>query len=154
VSRTGLGRSRGAIRDAGESLVELLVSITIMGIAVTAILGAVGLAASSSSTHENLAKAQGFLRNWAEQLTYSTACPAVVNPYSAPAGYVPNAATVAYWNPTSRTFSSGAGACTSSTGMYRVTLSITATGGQGAGIPQTLDVTMRRPCDGPVAAPC
>lgn len=154
MSRAGVARSRGAIRDAGESLVELLVSITIMGIAVTAILGAVGLAATSSSTHENLAQAQRLLRNWAEQLTYSTACPAVVNPFSAPAGYVPNAATVEYWNPTSRTFSSGSGACTSGTGMYRVTLSITAAGGQGAGIPQTLDVTMRRPCDGPVTAPC
>ena len=152
MSRAGVARSRGVIRDAGESLVELLVSITIMGIAVTAIIGAVGLAASSSSTHENLAQAQRLLRNWAEQLTYSTACPAAVNSFSAPAGYVTNTASVAYWNPTSRTFSSGG--CTGTTGMYRVTLSITATGGQGAGIPQTLDVTMRRPCEGPVAAPC
>lgn len=154
MSRAGVTRSRTAVRDAGETLVELLVSITIMGIAVTAILGAVGLAASASSTHENLAQAQGLLRNWAERLTYSTACPAVINPFSTPTGYVTNTATVAYWNPTSRTFSSGSGACTSTTGMYRVTLSITATGGQGAGIPQTLDVTMRRPCEGPVVAPC
>jgi Tfp pilus assembly protein PilV len=142
---------RRALSDAGETLVELLVSIVIMGIAVTAILGAVGMASNSSSTHENLAKAQGLLRNWAESLTYSTTCPPAVNPFSAPSGFTTNSATVAYWNPTSRQFN---GACGSSTGMYRVTLSITATGGQGASIPQTLDVTMRRPCDGPVATPC
>ena len=145
---------RHPVRDAGESLVELLVSIAIMGIAVTAILGAIGMATTSSSTHENLAQAQRLLRNWAESLTYSTACPAVVNAFTTPTGYTPNTATVAYWNSTSRTFSSAAGACTSNTGMYRVTLSVTPTGGQGAGIPQTLDVTMRRPCDGPVATPC
>lgn len=147
-------RSRGPIRDAGESLVELLVSIAIMGVAVTGILGAVGMAASSSSTHENLAQAQRLLRNWAESLTYSAACPAAVNSFSAPAGFTVNPAAVAYWNTTSRTFSSSAGSCTAGTGMYRVSLSITPTGGQGAGIAQTLDVTMRRPCDGPVASPC
>jgi type II secretory pathway pseudopilin PulG len=144
-------RSRGPIRDAGESLVELLVSIAIMGIAVTAILGGVGMAASSSSTHENLAQAQRLLRNWAESLTYSPACPAVVNAFSAPSGYTVNSPSVAYWSTTARAFSASCGA---GGGMYRVTLSITPTGGQGAGIPQTLDVTMRRPCDGPVASPC
>jgi Tfp pilus assembly protein PilV len=150
VTRKGIARSREAVSDLGESLVELLVSIVIMGIAVTAILGAVGMAASSSSTHENLAKAQQLLRNWAENLTYSPNCPTVVNPFSAPAGYAVNTPTVTYWNATAQDFS---GACAANGGMYRVKLSITP-GGQGSAIPQTLDVTMRRPCSGPVATPC
>jgi Tfp pilus assembly protein PilV len=139
------------VQDAGESLVELLVSITIMGIAVTAVLGGIGMAASASSTHENLAKAQNLLRDWAETLTYSPSCPPAVNPFVAPTGYTKDSPTFQYWSDTNRDFS---GACSATTGLYRVKLSITPTGGQGAGIAQTLDVTMRRPCDQAGPAPC
>jgi hypothetical protein len=134
-----------------------------MGIAMTAILGGLGMSSSASATHENLAKAQNLLRDWAETLTFSASCPPVVNSFTVPAGYQKTPApTFEYWVDRTSTlpypknqFSSDIGACsTTSTGMYRVTLSITPTGGQGAGIAQTLAVTMRRPCDQTGATPC
>jgi type II secretory pathway pseudopilin PulG len=149
---SGRERRRRRRTDAGESLVELLVSIGIMGIAVTAILGGLGMSSSASATHENLAKAQNLLRDWAETLTYSASCPSpVINPFTVPTGYTKNSPTFQFWDDAARNFS---GSCTASTGMYRVTLSITPTGGQGAGIAQTLAVTMRRPCDQAGATPC
>ena len=144
----GKPRPCDAIRDAGESLVELLVSIVIMGIAVTAILGAIGVSASSSATHEGITEAQGELRNWAEKLSYNSTCS--VPAYAGDPSFTPGSTTTEYWlwNPTDPAgprFATAAngGSCGGSKGVYRVTLRLAPPAGQGASVTQSLAVVVR-----------
>lgn len=52
----------------GETLLELLVTITIMGAAFVAILTGVGVAIASSDSHRQEATAEGVLRSYAERI--------------------------------------------------------------------------------------
>jgi Tfp pilus assembly protein PilV len=147
------GRARPT--DAGESLVELLVSIAIFGIAVLAILGALTMSASSSSLHEGQAKGQNLLRNWAEKVSADayTVCatPAsITGPGPLPSGYTSSVSAVRYWNSSTLTFGT---ACTAAndSGLQRVTLRVEAPSSLGS-FTQSLDVVVRRPCS--AASPC
>ena len=55
--------------DRGETLIELLVTIVIMGLAFGAIIAGVGVAIASSDSHRQEATAEGVLRSYAERLT-------------------------------------------------------------------------------------
>lgn len=141
------GRARPT--DAGESLVELLVSIAIFGVAVLAILGALSMSASSSSLHEGQAKGQNLLRNWAEKVsgdTYVACRPAanVIAPDALPSGYTSSVPAVKYWNTTSLAFGTACTAATDS-GLQQVSLRINAPSSLGT-FAQTLDVIVRNPC--------
>ena len=152
--RTGRARPK----DAGESLVELLVSITIFGIAVVAILGALSMSASSSSLHEGQAKAQNLLRNWAEEVSAAPFQPCagpddIGLPSAVPAALAdlqPQVLDVAYWNKDTLDFF---GTCSgpSNSGVHRVTLSVDAPSSLG-NFTQSLDVVVRKPC--PTVNPC
>jgi hypothetical protein len=110
------------------------------------------MSATASATHQSLARAQNLLRDWAETLTWSSACPTVVTAFALPAGYTATPApTVAYWKAAAADFTAG---CASNDGLYRVHLTILPPATQGPALPQTLDVVVRQPCEGPVATPC
>ncbi|MGQ0843283.1 MAG: type IV pilus modification PilV family protein [Sporichthyaceae bacterium] len=133
--------------DRGESLVELLVSIAILGIAVVAILGAVGMSATASSLHQGQATVQNVLHNWAEQLSDAPYTPcatpaqarAAASP-TLPAGFTAEVTGVRFWNGSEFAAPSP---CVDS-GLQRITLSVVGSGSPAAG--GTLDVTVRRPC--------
>jgi type II secretory pathway pseudopilin PulG len=143
------GRERD--RDVGESLVELLVSMAIFGLAGTAILSAVGASSSASALHRNQATAQNLIRNWAEGVSNATytSC-AVPADFAATkpnltgaqyAGYAASVTGVRYWD--------GAGfaaSCAADTGLQQVKLVVTAPASLGPGFDQTLDVVVRKPC--------
>lgn len=136
------GRARPT--DAGESLVELLVSIAIFGVAVLAILGALTMSASSSSLHEGQAQAQNKLRNWAEQLSGATYVECATAAQIAAAAPVPTGGSVGgvqYWNTATKSFG---GSCSSS-GLQRATLNFSAPSSLGS-FTQSLDVVLRKPC--------
>jgi Tfp pilus assembly protein PilV len=136
------GRARPT--DAGESLVELLVSIAIFGVAVLAILGALTMSASSSSLHEGQAKAQNALRNWAEQISGATYVECASAAQIATAATVPSGGSVGavrYWSTSAKSFS---GTCSNS-GLQQVTLNYSAPSSLGA-FTQSLDVIIRKPC--------
>ena len=142
------GRAR--ISDAGESLVELLVSIAIFGVAVLAILGAITMSASSSSLHEGQVTAQNLLRNWAEQVTSApydecATTGQILAASPAPAGG--SVTAVRYWNTASKSF----GSTCSSSGLQRVTLHVDAPSSLGD-FAQSLDVVLRKPC--PTVSSC
>jgi type II secretory pathway pseudopilin PulG len=123
---TRLARAR---REAGETLVELLVTITIMGIAFGAILAGVGVAIASSDSHRQESTAEGVLRNYAERLTDQKDVPyvacagpssyAAVPPgFSAPIGWTVSITGVSYLQG-DNTFG---GACSPDRGAQQLTL--------------------------------
>lgn len=139
--------------DRGETLIELLVSITIMGITTAAIIGAVLTVAVSSNVHRNQVSVLDQLRTSAEIVNraesaafFDCAVPFQVAMTSGmPWSYEANTVfvqSVTYWDAASSSFTP---TC-NHLGLLRVTLEIDQ---PRQGIPaytQTLDVVVRRPC--------
>lgn len=134
-------------RDRGDTLVEILVSVAILGIAVVAILGAIAMTATASGLHRDTASVQNLLHNWAESVSDGpyTACASAATVQSAvpspalPTGFSAQVTAVRYWDG-----SAFAGSCGTDQGLQRITLSIAGPGSPGAA--GTLDVVRRRPC--------
>jgi type II secretory pathway pseudopilin PulG len=78
-------------RESGETLLELLVTITIMGAAFVAIIAGVGVAIASSDSHRQEATAEGVVRSYAERIQDSRDVPyvdcATTATYASPAGF-------------------------------------------------------------------
>lgn len=140
--RARFRRLRG---EAGESLLELLIAITILGTCVVAIGSGVVLSVKISAIHRSQSTAAAFLHNYAETLQSSYAKCSSGNPpnYAAalptPSGFNAPTATVAFWNTTSNTFS-GTSCPASDPGLQRVTLKLTSTDGF---VTESLVVTVR-----------
>lgn len=114
--RRGPSRSRG--NDRGESLIELLVTIVIVGITVPAILGAVLISVAASSQDRRQVEAQGLLASWSATIAREnntdaryTNCPALsyyatgpFAPAGVPAGFTPSVVSITYWNTAAGTF--------------------------------------------------
>jgi type II secretory pathway pseudopilin PulG len=124
--------------DAGESLLELVVTIAIVGVCVVAIGAGMALSIKMSSIHRAQSTADAFLHNYAETLQGQyTACTAGSVPNYA-AGLAPpstdglNAptATVTYWNATTLSWGTGT-SCpgTGDPGLQRVALSVASADG-------------------------
>lgn len=134
-------------RDAGETLVELLMTVVILGIATAGISGALLVSTKASALQQQQALAQNALRSWAEQLGAAGYTPcAAASSFGAPSPALPTGLTavvsaVQYWNGTVFT-----GTCGTDTGIQRVTLRITAANGLSAPLTATVAVVVRRPC--------
>jgi hypothetical protein len=134
-------------RDAGETLLELLVAVVILGTTVVAILGGILVIVESSTLHRRLAQSQHGLRSWAEQISAApyVDCAAAASfglPSPAlPSGFTPTVTAVRYWTGTSF-----ANSCGSDTGIQKVTLQIAVPSGLYPGFAQHLDVVVRKPC--------
>lgn len=133
--------------DAGETLVELLVAVVIVGIAVVGLLAGLLVTLDASTLHREQALSQNAARAWAEQVSASTytdcATPASFAPPSPalPSGYTATVTAVQYWTGTSF-----ASSCSGDTGIQRVTLRIAATNSPSPTVTQSLDVVVRKPC--------
>jgi hypothetical protein len=141
---------RTGSRDAGETLVELLITIMIMGISVAAVLGALVMAIGASKLHRNQAEAQDRLRNWAELVSGDTTygdCPGTTSAFPAapsmPTGMSATIAGVQYWDG-----SAFVGGCPVSgdTGVQKVTLRVSVASSIHPAFTQDLDVIVRKPC--------
>lgn len=144
---------RGGPRDAGESLVELLVSISILGVAGSAILGGIGVASSNSALHRTQAVTQNLIRNWAESVSAAPYAACASPPHfngtkpdltaAQYTGYSATVSSVQYWNGAAFVASCPA----TDLGLQRVTLQVGAPRSLGiGGFTQSLDVVVRRPC--------
>ena len=122
--------------EAGETLVEMLIAIVIIGIAVTAILGALLTSMTASTQHRGLAVEDTLLRSYAEQAkqqielqtptsstSYQPSCQPSYSVSWPPAGFVDSSA------------------CQSDTGLQLITL--TASG--PSGLTQQLSFVVRNP---------
>jgi type II secretory pathway pseudopilin PulG len=138
--------------DRGETLIELLVSIIILGITGAAILGGVLTLVMAASVHNQQVTTLGQLRVAAETLTRTetaafTDC-ATPDQVAATSGLptsgrgVVYVESVSYWDPTLALFTR---TCTQQ-GLLRVTLRLDVSQQSPPDYTQTLDVVVREPC--------
>lgn len=123
--------------DAGLTLVELLLTISIMGIAFLAILGGMGTSILTSDIHRKQATGQTLLTSFAEavkEAAYVDCAQAsdYQSSFTAPAGYGATVTAVAYWlPPPSPQAPPGFGAtCPPDTRLQQVSLEIRSTDGR------------------------
>jgi prepilin-type N-terminal cleavage/methylation domain-containing protein len=143
--------SRAAER--GDTLIELLVAVAILGIAGTAVMGGFASSIVLSTVHRKLATTASDSRNFAELLDTAidskaiayTPCAAAAA-YSSPPGFTaganntPHVTAVAYWNGTSFVGSCPAGG---DQGLQQVSVSVTNTDTRAISRSQ---VIIRKPC--------
>jgi type II secretory pathway pseudopilin PulG len=140
-------------RDArGETLIELLVAMTILGIAVVALVGGIGTSVVMSDIHRKQATAEAVIHTYAEAIegsvaaptTSYVACPTLTTygsppGFTVPSGFTATVTAIAYRE------ASGAFAttCSSNIGIQRLTLSVRS---GDAKAKETLNVFLRTPC--------
>lgn len=163
--------------EAGETLLELLISIAIVGIAVTALLGGLRMAVQGSTLDERQVHAQALLRSWGEHVvsattddtyvacatpgTYSAAPWAYTSP-TPPAGLQPlpddftaEVTSVEYLTSPGPAGTAGFGSsCPTDYGVQRVELTMRVADAQQPGFDATYEVVVRRPCETVGASGC
>jgi hypothetical protein len=153
---------RGGIpKDAGESLVEILVSVAVIGIAIAGVLGGVGIlgavsaGARSSRLHQDAVQAQAVLRSWAEALSrpqdssagsgyryVPCGWPAGVPAAAVPAGWTAQITSISWWTGTGWTTT-----CSTDGGLQKLSLDVSSpASGASSGVDERVDVVIRRPC--------
>jgi len=158
----GRRSSQSTRDDRGETLVELMVALAIMGTAVIALVGGIGTFVQTSDIHRKQAKSQAYLRQFAENLQSSiaayptgyVACTTTTKPKAAydalkpavDAGYqaVVTETGIAVWNRATSTYTTCPTA--GDAGVQRVTLQVSTDDGRAS---ETLDIIVRRPCRPP-----
>ena len=139
--------------DRGETLVELVVAIAILGIAAVAILSGLMMSIQTSVMHRNDATGGAYVRSFAEAIQtevdnngYKT-CANAASGYAGvtvrdlPSGYTTSVTAVHSWN------GSAWGPCTVD-GVQRLDLKVTTTGDALHRADEKLTVVRRRPCNG------
>ena len=133
--------------EQGETLLELIIAITILGVCVVAIGSGIALSITISAIHRNQASAQDSLHNYAEALqNLYTPCTAASTPNYArslvvPPGFAPPTVVVDYWIPTTGTFTTNHTCpATGDSGLQQVQLTLVSTAGN---VSQSLVVALR-----------
>ncbi|WP_435772026.1 type II secretion system protein [Nocardioides sp. SYSU DS0651] len=139
--------------ERGETLVELVVALAILGVAGVAILTGLLVSVRTSDVQRNEATGGAYVRSFAEAIQNYVdangyrACSSAAATYAAvtvpdlPAGYTPSVTAVRSWNGTAW------GSCTAD-GIQRLDLVVTTTGDAAHRADETLTVVLRRPCNG------
>ncbi|MEU3838683.1 prepilin-type N-terminal cleavage/methylation domain-containing protein [Streptomyces sp. NPDC028635] len=122
----GPRHSRRRRGDEGETLVEVLVAVVLMGVAFVAVLGGLGTAIISSVAQQKMTSADSVIRSAAEKVVSDpyVSCARSYETPAPPAGYTVTV-EVEYWD--------GVGAfgrpCpTADTGVQKVTLTVHSSG--------------------------
>jgi type II secretory pathway pseudopilin PulG len=145
--------------SAGETLIEVLIALVVLGIAAAALMAAFATGVRSSGIHRRVTLTDIDARNFVESLTTAidtstssstflyTPC-APTSAYSAPPGFSPLAGdtvsvtSVEYW--TGAAFASMSGCTTANdTGVQRVTFQVT---NANASASRSVQVVIRKHC--------
>jgi type II secretory pathway pseudopilin PulG len=141
--------------DAGETLIELIMAVAIMGIAVVAVVGGIATSILMSDIHRKQATAGAYVRNYAEAVVaYVAAGTPAANAnfaspspdysasavgFTAPAGgFVASVTSVRCWQDGSQLFAS----CTAASAVQQVTLNIASSDSRAS---EALLVIVRKP---------
>jgi type II secretory pathway pseudopilin PulG len=145
--------TRDRQQDRGETLVELVTAVAILGTAVVALVGGIGTSIVLSDVHRKQATAGAVVRTYAEAIegavdaspTGYAGCAkpsayAAPPGFSTPDGYAATVTAVTYWDQKSSSFVTG---CTTDSGLQRVSVSVSSTDTK---VTQSLAVIVRNPC--------
>jgi Tfp pilus assembly protein PilE len=133
--------------EQGESLLELVIAVAILGIAVVAIAAGISVSIIVADTHRKQATAGFVAKSYAEAIEQYVASGGYAV-CAAPSSYQP--ATVSFpvragFTPTSSAAMSWTGAgwstCTADTGVQKVTVTVTSDGRAT----ESIDVVLRKP---------
>ena len=157
-----------AADDRGESLIEIVIATAIMGVALVAVLGSIGVGVLMSDVHRKQATAGASVRAYAEQMqawvaagNYQT-CGSdstydAWGEYEAPDGYTRSVVkdSMRYWAITPVTPATPSGwawatGCATDQGLQQLTLQVESDDHRAS---ERLVVTLREPC-GLVGAKC
>lgn len=146
--------------DAGATLVEVLVALSILSIAAVSVLAGLDLSVKTSSIHRNESTSSAYVRSVGEQVqdwvsrknTNYRTCAGAGYYFAAgrvsaslPAGYSVTQAAAEYWTGTAWSSAS----CTDAKdgGVQRVLLTVTSIGDTSHKGVETLYLVLRRPCN-------
>jgi type II secretory pathway pseudopilin PulG len=137
--------------ESGETLIELLMAMSILGLGVVAIVGGIGSSIFLSDVHRKEATAGAVVRTYAEAIEGVVAASptayvdcAVPSAYatpagfSSPSGFTSSVTSVRYWSGTAF-----ASSCPSDSGVQKVELRVTS--GDTRAV-ETQSVIIREPC--------
>ncbi len=149
-----MGRLRALRSDVGETLVEVLLALVILGIAAVAILSGLQLSVQASDLHRKEATGGAYVRSFAEAIQEYVddngykSCATAQAAYEGvpvagwPSGYQPKVTAVRSWNGTTW------GSC-SADGIQRLDLEVSSPGDTTHRATERLTVILRQPCNGP-----
>jgi type II secretory pathway pseudopilin PulG len=138
------------VTDGGESLLELMIAMAIMGIAVVAIVSGIATSILMSDIHRKQATAGAYVRNYGEKVeawvaagnfntTASPSYPAGTVGFTPPSGgYVASVSSVTCWNDATTAF----GSCPTTASVQRVALTVASSDARAA---EGLVVIVRQP---------
>jgi len=158
------GRRRGAHRstrvlvhgEQGETLLELLMTITIMGIMFVAVLMGVATAISASTTNRDESTAEGVVRAYADRIIDSkdvayvncatTSTYATPPGFTMPTGWTASVTNVAFWQGNNPPTFAALPSCVpaNDNGLQQLTLRVQSPPGGKQQATETLVVVKRR----------
>ena len=143
-------RLRSRVGDRGDTLIEVLVAVVILGLAAVAILGGLAASAKTSSHDRGHSRATGYVRDFAESIEQTVSGggydPAGTYTYSPGGAYL--ASVVSAQCATTASEKTGApawGPCPGGGDVQLLTLNVTGPGGADS---ESLKVVVRRACNG------
>jgi type II secretory pathway pseudopilin PulG len=156
--------------ERGETLIELIIAIAILGVAGVAILAGMAFNVQASALNRHQAGGGAYVRSAAEAIqqqvdamgkfsncadavnpskVYTTAANSVIKATDVSKGYAVKVSAVQSWSGSATGWSS----CDNS-GLQRVRLELTTPGDSAHGAVESMYVALRQPCDAAGATPC